>query len=286
MFNKNITYWLNQAQRSNFVLPHFNVSTTDQVQTIVEVCAELESPVIIGVSEGEVDFIGYDVIRGVVTLWRDKTGLPIFLNADHHHSLERVKRAIDAGFDSVNIDCSLMPEMDNVAETKAVVEYAHRYKVNVEGEIGALPTQSSEVLTKKVKIDPATLTTPEQAQRYVDLTGVNRLTPAVGTLHGIEPDGRNPHIDVERLKQIAEAVKIPITLHGGSGTPPADIKKALPYLSNIHINTDLRVAYTKGVRSEIDETTTPYKYLMPADDAMKKVVKKYIKLFGSVGKVV
>lgn len=285
MFHKPLSHWLSLAQQSPWVIPHFNVSTTDQMQTIAQVCAELESPVIIGVSEGEVDFIGYDVIRGVVTLWRDKTGLPIFLNADHHHSLERAKQAIDAGFDSVNIDCSLMPEMDNVAETKAVVEYARRHKVNVEGEIGALPTQSSEVLTKKVKIDPATLTTPEQAKMFVDLTGVDRLTPAVGTLHGIEPGGRNPHIDVERLKQIAETVKIPITLHGGSGTPVGDIKKALPYLSNIHINTDLRVAYTKGIRSVVDDTTTPYKYLTLADEAMKKVVKKYIKLFGSVGRV-
>lgn len=286
MSHKPLSHWLTLAQQSPWVIPHFNVSTTDQVQTIAQVCAELESPVIIGVSEGEVDFIGYDVIRGVVTLWRDKTGLPIFLNADHHHSLERAKQALDAGFDSVNIDCSLQSEMDNVAETKAVVEYAHRYKVNVEGEIGALPTQSSEVMKKRVTIDPTTLTTPEQAQRYVDLTGVDRLTPAVGTLHGIEPGGRNPHIDVERLKQIADAVKIPITLHGGSGTPPADIKKALPYLSNIHINTDLRVAYSEGIKKEISHTTTPYKYLGPADKEMKKVVEKYIKLFGSAGKVV
>ena len=80
-------------------------------------------------------------------------------------------------------------------------------------------------------------------------------------------------------------MSIPITLHGGSGTPPSDIKKALPHLSNIHINTDLRVAYTKGVRSEIDDTTTPYKYLTPADEEMKKVVEKYIKLFGSAGRV-
>jgi len=293
---KSLSSWLSLAQHSPWAIPHFNVSTTDQVQTIVEVCVEHASPLIIGVSEGEVDFIGYDVIRDVVTLWRDKTGLPIFLNADHHHSLESAKRAIDAGFDSVNIDCSLQSEIDNVAETKAVVAYAHShvarknfsrsFEVNVEGEIGALPTQSSEVMNKRVKIDPATLTTPDQAQRYVDVTGVDRLTPAVGTLHGIEPGGRNPHIDIDRLKQIAEIITIPVTLHGCSGTPTADIKKALPYLSNIHINTDLRVAYTKGLRSEIDDTTTPYKYLTPADEEMKKVVEKYVKLFMSAGKVV
>lgn len=293
MFNKSLSWLLEKAQNSDWVIPHFNVSTTDQIQTIVTVCTELKSPVIIGVSEGEVDFIGYDVIRGVVTIWREKTGLPIFLNADHHHTLERAKQAIDAGFDSVNIDCSLQSEVDNVAETKAVVDYAHHHKVNfshpfevnIEGEIGALPTQSSEVMKKRVKIDPATLTTPDQAKRYVDLTGVDRLTPAVGTLHGIEPGGHNPHIDVDRVKSIYEAVTIPLTLHGGSGTPPADIKKALPYLSNIHINTDLRVAYTKGIRSEIDDTTTPYKYLTPADSEMKKVVEKYIHLFGSAGKI-
>lgn len=299
MFEKSLSSWLAIAQKSNWVIPHFNISTADMLQTIIEVCYELQSPVIIGLSEGEADFIGYDIARILTTYWRDQSKLPIFLNADHHHSLERAKQAIDNGFDSVNIDCSLQPENENIAETKAVVEYAHKnarswsvhfsvwsvhFSVNVEGEIGALATQSSEVLKKKVKIDPATLTTPEQAKRFVNLTEVDRLTVAVGTLHGIEPSGRNPHIDIERLKEIAKVVRVPLTLHGGSGTPVGDIKKALPYLSNIHINTDLRVAYTKGLRSEVDDTTTPYKYLQPANDELRKVVREKIKLFGSGGK--
>lgn len=296
MFQKSLSWWLNKAQNSDWAIPHFNISTADQLQSIVEVCYEMQSPVIIGLSEGEADFIGYDIARILTTYWHEQSKLPIFLNADHHHSLERAKLAIDNGFDGVNIDCSLKTENENIAETKAVVDYARRAehsplggarrrKVNVEGEIGALPTQSSEILKKKVKIDPATLTTPEQAKLFVDITGINRLTPAVGTLHGIEPNGRNPHIDIERLKEIAQAVRIPLTLHGGSGTPTSDIKKALPYLSNIHINTDLRVAYTQGLKKEISKTTTPYKYLKPANDELQKVVKEKTKLFDSDGKI-
>ena len=293
MFEKSFSWWLGKTQNSNWAIPHFNISTADQLQTIVEVCYDFQSPIIIGLSEGEADFLGYDIARILTTYWRDQSRVPIFLNADHHHSLEKAKLAIDNGFDGVNIDCSLKPENENIAETRAVVEYAHsknarawrvHFPVNVEGEIGAMPTQSSEVLKKKVKIDPATLTTPEQAKLYVDLTGVDRLTPAVGTLHGIEPSGRNPHIDIERLKQIADVVRIPITLHGGSGTPISDIKKALPYLSNIHINTELRVAYTSGIKKEIAKTTTPYKYLKPANIELKKVIKEKIKLFGSFHK--
>lgn len=285
MFQKSLTSWLEIAQRSNWAIPHFNISTADMCEAIIKICVLEKSPLIIGVSEGEADFLGYDFARLIVDFWKKKTNHPIFLNADHHHSLERARTAIEAGFDSVNIDLSGESEGENIAETKAVVEYAHKRKVNVEGEIGALPTQSSEIMKKNVKIDPTTLTTPEQAKRFVDLTRVDRLTVAVGTLHGIEPSGRNPHIDIERLKEIAKVVRIPLTLHGGSGTPVGDIKKALPYLSNIHINTDLRVAYSEKIKDEIYLTTTPYKYLTSANHALVKAVKEKIKLFGSGGKV-
>lgn len=286
MFQKSLSYWLYKAQNSNWALPHFNISSADMGEAVIKACEGERSPVIIGISEGEAEFLGYDFTRFLVDFWKKKVSIPIFLNADHHHSLEKAKLAIDVGFDGVNIDCSLKPDSENIAETKAVVEYAHRRKVNVEGEIGALPTQSSEKLKRKVKVDPASLTAPEQAKFFADVTGVDRLTPAVGTLHGVEPSGRNPHIDIERLKEIAQSVHIPLTLHGGSGTPNSDIKKALPYLSNIHINTDLRMAYTNGIKKEIAKTTTPYKYLTPANLALVRVVREKIRLFGSGGKVV
>ncbi len=146
--------WLHKAQDSNWALPHFNISTGDQLRTIIEACQQLKSPIIIGASEGEVDFLGYGVVRKLIDYWQETTALPIFLNADHHHSLERAKQAIDAGFDSVNIDLSLKSELDNLAETKAVVEYAHSKNkhINIEGEIGALATQSSEILKEEVVI--------------------------------------------------------------------------------------------------------------------------------------
>src|SRR3990167_1061041 len=142
MFEKSFSWWLNKAQHSSWAIPHFNISAADMLQSIIEECYKLQSPVIIGLSEGEADFLGYDIARILTTYWRDQSKLPIFLNADHHHGLERAKLAIDAGFEGVNIDCSLKSENENIAETKAVVDYARKRRVNIEGEIGALPTQS------------------------------------------------------------------------------------------------------------------------------------------------
>lgn len=287
MFKKNLADWLHIAQNSDFALPHFNVSTPDQLKTIIEVCASLQSPVIIGVSEGEADFIGYDFVVYLIRYYREKTKLPIFLNADHHHSLERAKIAIDTGFDSVNIDCSQKRDFENISETRAVVEFAKKINknINIEGEIGALPTQSSEILKKDIKIDPKTFTNPQEAKIFVDKTGVDRLAPAVGTLHGIKRSGINPKLHFEIIEALYKTIDIPMTLHGGSGTPLKDLERAREYFSNIHINTDLRVAYTNGIKKEIEKTTTPYKYLEKGSESMKKVVEKYIRLFNSLEKV-
>lgn len=285
MFKKEISYWLEKARREDWAIPHFNVSTSDQLEVIIDVCAEQKSPVIIGVSEGEADFIGYDFIVFLLNYYKKNIHIPIFLNADHHHSLERAMTAIDAGFDSVNIDCSLKRDFENISETRAVVEYAHRRGVNVEGEIGALPTQSSEILDKKIKIDPKTFTRPQEAKIFIEKTKVDRLSPAVGNLHGISKSGINPKLHFEIIEKLYQTLNIPLTLHGGSGTPISDLIKAKKYFSNIHINTDLRVAYTKGIKKEIASTSTPYKYLAKGGLEMKKVVEKYIKLFGSCDKI-
>jgi fructose-bisphosphate aldolase class II len=279
-----LTNYLNEAQKGDWAIPHFNISTFDQLQVIIEVATELKSPVLIGVSEGEVDFLGYESVRLMIDFWKQKTDLPIFLNADHHHSLERAKLAIDAGFDSVNIDCSLKSAMENEAETRAVVEYAKQQNpsINIEGEMGALATQSSEINAKDIMVDESQLTTPQDARQFVEVTKVDRLTPAVGNFHGLVKPGNHPKkLNIERLTEIQQAVTVPLTLHGGSGLSDLDIQQALPLVSNIHINTELRVAYTQGIQKEIGHTTTPYKYLSAGHDPLKKVIVSKINLFGS-----
>lgn len=288
MFTKTFRDWLKSAQGSNWALPHFNVSTADQLKIILEVAYEQKSPVIIGVSEGEADFLGYFQIRALIDSYKQALRWPIFLNADHHHGLERARHAIDAGFDGINIDLSLKSENDNLAETKAVVEYARRKNKNisVEGEIGALATQSSEINQKNIVISEESLTTPQQAKYFVDVTGVDRLTPAVGNFHGMVKKGHTPKtLRIDRIKEIKQAVAVPLTLHGGSGLSDEDLSQAAQLMSNIHINTELRVAYTNAVRKAIKTTTTPYKYLSPGALAMKEIITDRVILFGSAGKV-
>lgn len=287
MSNKTLSEWLKEAQASDWALPHFNISTADQLKTMVEVCVKLKSPLMIGLSEGEVDFFGYSQARAIIDAWVKETGLPIFLNADHHHSLERAKQAIDAGFDSVNIDLSLKPDNENLTETKAVVEYASRQgrDISIEGEIGALATQSSEVNKEDIVVSEDTLTTPQKALEFVQMTGVGRLTPAVGNFHGMVAPGNTPkRLNLDRIREIQEAVDIPLTLHGGSGLPEDDIRFAAQHMSNIHINTELRVSYTTGIRDNINSTTTPYKYLKFGGVEMAKVVEEKIMWFGSSNK--
>ncbi len=287
MSNKTLLDWLEIAQESDWAIPHFNISTADQLKTMVEVGVKLKSPLFIGLSEGEVDFFGYAQARAIIDAYKKETGLPIFLNADHHHSLERAKQAIDAGFDSVNIDLSLKPDNENMAETRAVVEYARSQgrPISIEGEIGALATQSSEVNKENIIVNEDTLTTPQKAVEFVTATGVDRLTPAVGNFHGMVAPGNTPkRLNLDRIKEIQEAVKIPLTLHGGSGLPQEDIKFAAAHMSNIHINTELRVSYTEGIRNNINSTTTPYKYLKFGGAEMAKVVEEKIMWFGSSNK--
>jgi fructose-bisphosphate aldolase class II len=288
MNDKTLTNWLIEAQESDWALPHFNISTADQLKTIVEVCVAMKSPIMIGLSEGEVDFFGYNQAREIIDAWKKETNIPIFLNADHHHSLQRAKQAIDARFDSVNIDLSLKSDNENIAETKAVVEYASRQgrDISIEGEIGALATQSSEVNKEDIIVSEDSLTTPQKAREFVNLTGVGRLTPAVGNFHGMVAPGNTPkRLNKDRIIEIKEAVSLPLTLHGGSGLPDEDLIFAAKNMSNIHINTELRVAYTQAIRAAINETTTPYKYLQAGGKAMAQVVEKNIKLFGSSNKI-
>jgi fructose-bisphosphate aldolase class II len=287
MSNKTLGEWLQEAQASDWALPHFNISTADQLKVMVEVCVKLKSPLMIGLSEGEVDFFGYNQARAIIDAWKKETGLPIFLNADHHHSLERAKQAIDAGFDSVNIDLSLKPDNDNIAETRAVVEYARAQNrpISIEGEIGALATQSSEINKVDIVVPESSLTTPQKAKEFVDLTGVDRLTPAVGNFHGMVAPGNTPkRLNRDRITEIHQAVSIPLTLHGGSGLPDEDLQFAAANMSNIHINTELRVSYTEAIRTKITETTTPYKYLKVGGEAMAQTVEKNLRLFGSLNK--
>ncbi len=283
--------YLQRATQEGWAVPHFNFSTLEIFNAIINAAQKHQTPVLIGTSEGEAEFMGYKNAVALVRSARERTGLPIFINADHHESFERAKQAVDAGYDSVHIDGSeLRDYTKNMELTKQVVEYARQSdpNISVEGELGYLEG-SSEMLEEKVTLDPEDLTDPEQADDFIAQTGVNRLAVAVGNVHGVSVAG-NPELDIERIKAIRRQVpeEVALVLHGGSGTPEEDIQKAIEEgFDNVHVNTEIRMAYTKALRQKLEkepDETTPYHYLDAPLEASQKVIEQKIQLFGSAGK--
>src|SRR3989344_1522037 len=168
---------LAEAGGRRAAIGHFNISNLVQLKGILSAIKKTGVPVMIGTSEGEADFIGFKMARAMVYAVREETGLPIFLNADHFHSFEKAKEAIDAGYDSVLIDLSRENYKKNLEETKRVVEYAHSVNpaISVEGELGYLVTESSKVYKESFEIPSESLTKPEEALKYVNETGVDRF---------------------------------------------------------------------------------------------------------------
>lgn len=282
---------LTQASRDRWATGHFNVSELDQMKAVVEVCAALRSPAIIGTSEGEREHFGLEEVVALRDVLRAKYDIPIFLNADHSKSVSSAQKAIDAGYDSVHIDLSKLPLEENIKGTKTVVEYARArsLSISVEGEVGYFITDSSKVYQEEFKIPSESLTKPEEAKRYVAETGVDRFAPAVGNLHGIAASV--PHLDFARIKKIREALPsdVVLVLHGGSGIEDADFKRAIEEgIANIHISTALRVAFINAFREtlkdDLDEAAM-YKLDKDAIEAFKKEIEKKLILFGSVNRV-
>ena len=276
--------YLQEAKKNGQAIGHFNFSTGDVLKGIVEASMEGGAPaVMVGTSEGEVDFVGIYEAVAMVKAVAKHYNFPVFLNADHFKSFDRCREVIDAGFDSVIIDESKMSFSDNMAITKKVVEYARSVNKNisVEGEIGYL-RGSSEVQTK-VEVSSADYTKPEEAREFVDKTGVDRLAVVFGNIHGIVTE-QEEKLDIEHFKKIVAVVPEPYyVLHGASGLSDNDVSASIKAgVTNVHFNTELRVAYTQGLHKALHDKpgeTTPYKYLKPGVDEMKKVVLAKIKLF-------
>ncbi|TSC94479.1 MAG: fructose-bisphosphate aldolase, class II [Parcubacteria group bacterium Licking1014_1] len=287
---KNLKYYLSKAQKEKWAIGQFNFSDFSQIKAIIEACNNLKSPLILGTSEGESKFFGLEEAIALRNALRKKTGLPIFLNLDHGKSFEYLKKAIDAGYDMIHFDGSKLSFEENIKITKQVVKYAKRRNVLTEGEIGIIATDSSKVYNEKFEIQEELLTNPLESVKYIDKSGNDLLAISIGNFHGIEAGGKNPHLYLNRLKEIKEKTgNMFLVLHGGSGIPENDIKKAIGLgIIKININTELRLAYTNALRKTLSGDPTeiiPYKYLAEASQAVRKVVDEKLLLFGSNNRI-
>jgi len=282
---KSLKEYIKEAEDKKIAIGHFNISNIEALHGIYNAAKKLNVPVIIGVSEGEEEFIGRDEIVALVKEIREKDNYPIFLNADHHYSFESVKNSIDAGFDSVIIDIANKSFDENVLITKQCVDYAKSInrEVLVEAELGYIGSGSE--VKDTIPEGAGILTKVEDAKKFVEMTGVNMLAPSVGSIHGLIKSGK-PHINAELVKEIRETVGIPLVLHGGSGLRDEDFTNAIQAgISIIHINTEIRVAYKEAIEKYLKENpneVAPYKFLKGGVDAIETVVEARLKLFSGI----
>src|SRR6267142_4352135 len=260
---------LAQAQESGAAVGHFNVADLVLLKAVFASAREMKVPVLVGASEGERDFMGTRQLAAWVRSLREEFDFPIFLNADHTHSLAKAIEAARNGFDAIVFDTSELPFEENVRHTKEAVEVLKSINpaILVEGEIGNIGT-GSEIHEQAPDLSRF-LTTPEQAKQYVESTGVDILAPAVGTMHGMLKSmvqgQTKKHLDIARIGQIKSATQSLLTLHGGSGTDDEDLRQAIAAGINIiHINTELRVAWRRGLEEGLvkqPQEVVPYKIL-------------------------
>jgi len=284
---------LDFAQRNGVALGHFNVSDLVLLTAVFRSAQELEVPVLVGASEGEREFMGVSQIAALVRSFREEFDFPVFLNADHTHTLKKAVEAAKAGFDSVVFDTSALPFEQNVRQTKEAVEALKTINpsILVEGEIGNIGS-GSEIHELAADLSKY-LTTPAEAKQFVEFTGIDVLAPAVGNMHGMSQkmvEGeKKKRLDIERIAQIKAAARVPLTLHGGSGTDDGDLAQAIVAgISIIHINTELRVAWRSGLEASLaaqPNQVVPYKILPPAVEAVKQVVLSRLRLFNHTGRL-
>jgi len=283
----NLREALQDASNRHVGLGHFNFSDLVVLKAVADTARQLKLPVVVGVSEGEREFVGVPQAVALVKSYREEYGFPIFLNADHTHSLEKAVEAAKAGFDLIVFDVSNQPFEENVKRTKeavAAVKSIHP-GILVEGEIGYIGASSS--IHTSVPKDLSPLTTAEEAKQFVDATAVDLLAPALGTMHGMLKSmltgKESNHLNIARIAEIKAATGIFLTLHGGSGTNSAEFVEGIHAgLNLIHINTELRVAWRRGLEEELtmkSEEVTPYHLLPGAYRAVSEVVKSRLQLF-------
>jgi len=290
---KSLKYYFQKAATENFAIGQFNFSDFTQMKAIVETAEKLKSPIILGTSEGESIFFGFEEAVALRNILREKYNLPIFLNLDHAKTFEYAKKAIDAGYDMVHIDGSKLFLQDNIKLTNQVVKYAKsggwtKEKVLVEGEVGKIGTESSKVYTEKLKINEQDLTRPGEAKEFVNQTKVDLLAVGIGNFHGVQSSGENPNLRIDILQKIKENVgDVGIVLHGGSGTPKTDIKEAIKNgVVKININTELRKAFADGLKKSLNSgEIVPYKFLLDAKILVGKIIEEKIQLFDSINKI-
>lgn len=296
-----------KANREHYAIGQFNFSNLEFLQSAVEAAEEMKSPVIVALSTGAIKYGGIKNLVALTRIMAEQVSVPVALHLDHGEKLDDVKRCVDAGFTSVMIDGSHHPLEENIDLTRQAADYAHSHGgITVEAELGRLGGIEDDI---KVDERDARLTDPAEAVRFVKESGCDALAVAVGTSHGAYKFKGENRIDFERIKSIKQLLGIPLVLHGASSVDPESVAQINQYggkiegakgldaesytraiqngINKVNIDTDLRLKWTAVLRKLIAEKPgefDPRKFLGPARDAVKEVIKQKMTLLGSAGK--
>ncbi|EHJ7498977.1 tagatose-bisphosphate aldolase subunit KbaY, partial [Salmonella enterica] len=273
-------YLLRDARAKGYAVPAFNIHNAETIQAILEVCSEMKSPVILAGTPGTFKHIALEEIYALCNAYSGSFGIPLALHLDHHESLDDIRHKVNAGVRSAMIDGSHFPFEENVKLVKSVVDFCHSRDCSVEAELGRLGGVEDDM---SVDAENAFLTDPQEARRFVELTGVDSLAVAIGTAHGLYT--KTPQIDFQRLAEIREVVDIPLVLHGASDVPDEYVRRTIELgVCKVNVATELKIAFATAVKkwfTENPEGNDPRYYMRVGMDAMKEVVRSKITICNS-----
>lgn len=274
----NMKDMLYKAMNGKYAVPQFNINNLEWTRFILEECQNNNSPVILGVSEGAAKYMGgYKTVADMVKDLIDYLNItvPVCLHLDHGSNFLTVKDAIDSGFTSVMIDASQYELDKNIEITKKVVRYSKKFNITVEGEIGHVGSDKNPDNEGIIYADI------DDCVKYCQESGVDFLAPALGSVHGLYKG--EAKLNFDRMLEISKLTNLPLVLHGGTGIDDEKIKKAISCgISKININTELQIAWSKAVKSKInDNIYDPRKIIKLGEEALKTSVRNKIILLGS-----
>lgn len=262
---------LEKAKKNKIAIPQFNINNLEWTKYILEECNLNNSPVIIGVTEKTINYMGgYETVSNLIkTLDKDlNIKVPVVIHLDHGTSFETCKKAIDNGFTSVMIDASKLSLEENIKITKKVVDYAEKYTVTVEAELGSIGNNKNLYTDLK------------EAINFTKETNIDSLAPAIGNMHGIYTEKIS--LDIELCKKISEETNLPLVLHGGSGIDEKNLKEAIKAgITKVNINTELQIAWSNALKKYLIDNGTVYdprKIIGSGKKEIKRVIKEKIEI--------
>jgi fructose-bisphosphate aldolase, class II len=281
--------WLQKAKDEKFAIGAFNVANLETFKAVVMAAANKKSPVIIESSPGETKWMGAENVVSLARNYEKEYGIPILVNLDHSESLEDCQIGLDAGYDLIHCDSSKLDYDANVAQTKHVAELAHAKGLTCEGELDHIGG-SSEVHKESAGEIASTIikTDPQKAKKFVEETGIDIFAAFVGNIHGLY-EGGTKQLDVDLVKDIADATGVFLSLHGSSGIPEDQVQAAIQNgIVKVNLNTEIRQAYKDSLEKVLKENPDEYamyKAMGPVVEAMRVLVEHKIEIFGSANKV-